>query len=305
MNSDRDRLLVFGMIVALGGMACNRALHTTPPQYERAESLLGIVAEFQRYRHADLYRFPYPRDLSGQNVFKATIVRLGNYQTVHPEKYGELIAFTRAQAYTRLGEYPTAIRMYEQAAAFGGDLAERARENARRLEEFRAATALPPQAENLAQFQAGLEKRIERCRQLAVRYDKTRPWGPLAQCEYEQAEVDLAEFLWANRQVIRDGPKRTLDLLEAIRERHRDSKNVFRHTLRLADWHHELATEYATLFPPERSLFVWETFERYTARAKSLYLEVAQSFGAEERTEAAGKLAALEALEHRVRNLNR
>lgn len=305
MNPYRYRFCLLAMAVALGAAACAPSLRTTPPQYEPAESLLGIVAEFQRYRHADLYRFAYPRDLSGQNVFKATLVRLSNYQTLNPDKYGELIAFTRGQAYARLGEYPTAARFYEEAEAFGGDLAKQAAENAARIEEFQRATALPAEAESLAQFHKALEQRIERCRQLASRYDKTRPWGSLALCDHEQAEVDLAEFIWANRQVIAEGAKRALDLLEDFRERHGDSKNVHRHTMRLGDWHCELATEYAALFPPERSLFVWENFEKWTAKAKSLYLEVSQSYGADERTEAAGKLAALEALEHRVRNLNR
>ena len=305
MNTNRTRLWVWAWPALLFSAACSRPLRTTPPQYQEAESLLGIVAEFQRYRHADLYRFPYPRDLSGQNVFKATLVRLSNYQTLYPNRYGELIAFTRGEAYTRLAEYSTAIRFCEEAAAAGGELQKRAAENAQRLKEFVQATALPSEAQSLSQFQKGLEERIERCRQLAERYDKTRPWGTLSWCEYEQAEADLAEFLWANRQVTRGGAERAVERLEAIRKRHSESKNVYQHTLRLGDWHLELATEYATLFPPERSMFDWENFERWTARAKSLYLEVAQSFGADERTEAAGKLAALEALEHRIRNENR
>jgi len=297
----RSLTLILGL---LGLVGCRSALPPTPAQFEPAESLLTVVSEFQRYRDADFYRFPYPRDVSGQNVFKSTLVRLSNYETLYPKKYGELIAFTRAQAYARLGDYETATRFCKEAQTYRGELADRAAEDERVLEEFRKATAMSRQAESLADFQKLLEERAGNCRQLVGRYSKP-PWQSLAQCEWEQAEVDLVEFLWANRQVIRDGPKRALDLLEAVRNRHRQSKNFYRHTMRLGDLAYEMATEYGNLFPPERGIFLWEEFERWAAKAKSHYLEVAQSFGAQERTEASAKLAALEALEHRVREWNR
>jgi len=304
MNVFRHRLLFLEIAASVVLVGCRAALPPTPPQFQPAESLLTIIAEFQRYRDADLYRFPYPRDVSGQNVFKSTLVRVSNYETLYPKKYGELIAFTRAQAYARLGDYETALRFCREAQTYRGDLAGRAAEDATVLEEFRKSTTLARQAESLTDFQKVLDERVERCRQLIGRYPKA-PWQSLAQCEWEQAEVDQAEFLWANRQVIRDGPKRALDLLEAIRTRHRQSKNFYRHTLRLGDFAYEMATEYVILFPPERGIFVCEEFERWIAKAKSDYLEVAQSFGAQERTEASAKLAALEAFEHRIRESNR
>ncbi len=295
---------VFPLAFAGLPLACRTPAPSAPPQYQPVESLLTIIAEFQRYRDADLYRFPYPKDVSGQNVFKATLVRLANYETLYPKKYGELIAYTRAQAYARLGEYETAEWFCKEAQAFRGDLADKCAEDLKTLAEFRTAVAYTRQAETLADFQKALEERIARCRSLVDGHPKQEPWRSLALCEWEQAEVDLAEFQWANRQVMRDGPKRAMDYLEALRSRHRQSKNFYRHTLRLGDWAYEMAEEYAILFPPERAAFLWEEFERWTARARSLYLEVAQSFGAAERIEAAARQAALEALEHRVRSLN-
>jgi len=283
-------------------VACRGAVRT-PPQYEPAESLLTIVAEFQRYRDADLYRFPYPRDVSGQNVFKSTLVRLGNYETLYPNKNADVIAYTRAQAYGRLGEYEQATSFCKLAAKLGVELAGRANQDLKALEDFRKTTAFARKAETLADLEKLLQERVQGCKQLVAPHS-AQPWLSLAQCEWEQAEVDLAEFLWANRQVIANGPKRALDLLEQIRTRHRQSKNFYRHTLRLGNWAHELAAEYAVVFPPERAQFLWDDFQRWVARAKSLYLEVGQSFGAQERSEAAAQLAALEALEFRVRDLN-
>jgi len=304
MTSRIPRLVLAVLASGVSGLSCRSAPTPTPPQYEPAENLLTIVAEFQRYRDADLYRFPYPRDVSGQNVFKATLVRLSNYQTLYPKKYGELIAYTRAQAYARLGDYETAIGFCKKAAAYKGDLAARAGRDLRILEDFRQASALPRKAQGLGAFRTALEQRVQRCRRLVERYPSP-PWHALAQIEYEQAEVDLAEFIWVNRQVIPDGPRQAFDLLEAIRKRHRESKNYYRHTMRLGDWAYETAAQYAVLFPPERAAFAWDEFERWAAKAKSYYLEVAQSFGAQERTEASAKLAALEALEHRIREMNR
>lgn len=304
MRAQLRLLPLAALVLLLCASACRRAPTPAPPQYEPAESLLSIVAEFQRYRYADLYRFPYPRDVSGQNVFKATLVRLRNYETLYGDRFAELIAYTRAQAYARLGDYETAARFCEKTRSCGGQLARRAAADARILEDFRRATEVARQAQELGDFQKSLEERVARCRRLVERY-KSEPWQSLARCEWEQAEVDLAEFIWANRQVIPNGTKRAIDMLEAIRERHKESKNFFRHTMRLGDWAYEVATEYAILFPPERAGFVWDEFERWAAKAKSHYLEVAQSFGAEERIEAAAKLSALEALEHRIRSLNR
>ena len=298
-------MFLLAVAAALAWAACagTRApRNATPPQFEPAESLLSIVAEFQRHRDADLYRFPYPRDVSDQNVFKATLVRLANYQTLNPGKFRDLVAFTRAQAYARLGEYETALRFCQEAQAAGGELGARAAEIRKTLEAFRNATRLPATIDSFAGFRRALETRSAQCRQLAGQLTR-EPWRSLAQCEWERAEVELAEFLWANRQVIPDGPTRAIEMLDALRKRHQQSKNFHRHTVRLGDWAAEMAAEYAALFPPERALFAWEDFERWTALAKSGYLEVAQSYGADERAEAAAKLAGVEAMEHRVRSL--
>lgn len=289
--------------------ACKGTMPSAPPQYKPAESLLSIVAEFQRYRDADLYRFYYPRDVSGQNVFKATVVRLGNYETLNPKKYTELIAFTRAMAYARLGDYATAARFCKQVESLGGELKDRASADLKIIEAFRQATTLAERAKTFSAFQQVLEERIRRCRELVDRYSKP-PWNSLAKCEWEQAEVDRVEFLWANRQILANGPAEAFDAMAELRNHHRESKNFYRHTLRLGDWAAEMASEYTILAPPERSLppdrvsFVWEDFERWTSMARTHYREVAQSYGAEERLEAIRKLAALEAFEHRIRQLH-
>src|SRR4051812_23711371 len=43
------------------------------PQYVTEEDLLKVVNEFQRVAAKDSYRFPLPKDVTGANVYKATL----------------------------------------------------------------------------------------------------------------------------------------------------------------------------------------------------------------------------------------
>jgi hypothetical protein len=67
---------------------------STNPEYVTEEDLLKIVTEFQRVSGKDSYRFPIPKDVTGANVYKATLTRLQDYEAKHPGAYPELIAFT-------------------------------------------------------------------------------------------------------------------------------------------------------------------------------------------------------------------
>src|SRR5438046_772325 len=68
---------------------------STNPQYVTEEDLLKVVTEFQRVSGKDSYRFSIPKDVTGANVYKATLIRLQDYEAKHPGAYPELIAFTR------------------------------------------------------------------------------------------------------------------------------------------------------------------------------------------------------------------
>jgi len=83
------------------------------PQYVTEEDLLKVVNEFQRAAAKDTYRFPIPKDVTGANVYKATLTRLQDYEAKHPGAYGEILAFTRGRAYEGLREYEKAIAQYQ------------------------------------------------------------------------------------------------------------------------------------------------------------------------------------------------
>ncbi|MBI3301916.1 MAG: hypothetical protein HYZ72_07550 [Deltaproteobacteria bacterium] len=83
------------------------------PQYVTEEDLLRVVTEFQRVAGKDTYRFPIPKDVTGANVYKATLTRLQDYEAKHSGAYLELLAFTRGRAYEGLREYEKAIAQYQ------------------------------------------------------------------------------------------------------------------------------------------------------------------------------------------------
>ncbi|MGH7927709.1 MAG: hypothetical protein ACREQV_07930, partial [Candidatus Binatia bacterium] len=59
---------------------------TAPPdvRYTPAGNLLDIIKDFQRLAREDTYRFPIPKDITGVNIMKATLLRLEDYDKKNP-----------------------------------------------------------------------------------------------------------------------------------------------------------------------------------------------------------------------------
>jgi hypothetical protein len=88
------------MIAAVSGAGCSR---TVSPEirYIPTGDLLDIVKDFQRLAREDTYRFPIPKDVTGVNIMKATLVRLDDYEK-KPGKFTDIIQFNKALALERL-----------------------------------------------------------------------------------------------------------------------------------------------------------------------------------------------------------
>jgi hypothetical protein len=63
------------IIAVFSGGGCSRTVNPEI-RYVPAGDLLDIVKEFQRLAREDTYRFPIPKDVTGVNIMKATLVRL-------------------------------------------------------------------------------------------------------------------------------------------------------------------------------------------------------------------------------------
>lgn len=279
-------------------LACRTA--PTPPEWQPHESLLTIVAELELHRDDDIYRFGQPRDATGQNVFRASIVRLENWQAQWPNRLRDVVLFAKALAYERLGEFETARGLFEEVARMETALAPAAREHLEPMARFAELAAFEPQGETLSLFLLDLDQHVDAWRREAARRRGT-PWEAIAAVAWEQAEMQRAEILREARFSLRDGDERYRRACEDLIAHHGESHRVHRHHLRLGDFHRELAERLVIFSPPGQTAFDLATFEALVGAARSLYLRVERADGFREKREARARLAALEEFAERVR----
>jgi hypothetical protein len=86
--------LLAGCLAVVPGLC---AAETRDGQYAPYENLIEVLADFARHLHDDLYRFPPPSDLTGGNLFAATLTRLENFRTLHPTDMPDVVTFAKAE----------------------------------------------------------------------------------------------------------------------------------------------------------------------------------------------------------------
>jgi tetratricopeptide (TPR) repeat protein len=287
------------LLAALGLSGCRTS--GAALRYETQESFMQIIQGFAAHDDADLYRFPPPVDLSGQNVFKATLVRLANYQELYPESNRDVIDFCRAGCYERLGEYGEARIHYARAIAADSELEPRARTRMALLDEFLELKERRPQAQNLGELIDEQEAQATGWRQLATSpILLLKPYESLALIELEDAELLVAETIWNYRNAMDNGTQRAIQRLEAIIEDHAASRRVDDHIVRLGRWWEQLAREYVALYPPSRARFQQELFAHFIDQAREQYRRVVNAYGSPWRDEAVAALETLEEFNKRV-----
>jgi hypothetical protein len=253
-----------------------------------------MVADLQAHLDEDIYRFGYPRDLTGQNLFKSTIVRLINYRNLYPGQFSDVVNFSLAQCYERLGNLEKAIQHYDAVRLFDeSPLAELARQNLQIITEFLSALRKNLQTENLSDYILDIESRIATLDELKIKYHGTF-YEILALLEKEQLLVQLALILKESRYAIPDGTQRAIDAFQLLIDENPQSIRKYQHRLQLADFYYELASEYATFNQPQRGDFFALTFDNFVDLAINIYYEVAQADGYLEKNEAKFKLLAIQ-----------
>jgi hypothetical protein len=93
------------IIAVFSATGCSSRTATPELRYVPAGDLLDIVKDFQRLAREDTYRFPIPKDVTGVNIMKATLVRLEDYEKKNPGKFTDIVQFNKALALERLREY--------------------------------------------------------------------------------------------------------------------------------------------------------------------------------------------------------
>lgn len=301
----RSRLLGFFLaaitLLALGGCA---ARGVPEARYLPAGDLLDIVKDFQRLARDDLYRFPIPKDPSGVNIMKATLIRLQDYENQHPGQQADIVHFTKAMAYERLREYDQAIAEYRTVAKSDGRLGVEAEKNLETLEAFQRTLKKPLSADNPLAYIKGLDDKVEAWNAI-VRQHQGTAYEYLARIEEEKIDRAKVAFVELNRYRIKDGNSLVILGYSQLITKHRQSKNLHRYLLDFGDFYARVAREYALQNDPEGLTFDLETFNQFAKSALKLYMEVAQVDGVMEKIEAEGKIEAMRGLMEKMRRLNR
>jgi hypothetical protein len=291
------------VLFSLSGSGCSSRT-ASDPRYVPAGDLLDIVKDFQRLMKEDTYRFPIPKDVTGVNIMKATLVRLEDYEKKNPGKFTDIIQYNKAVALERLREYDQALAYYRKAAETGGRLGTEAVKNAEALEAFQRILEKPLPSEDPFKYIEGLDEKVAAWNQLIQKY-RGSPYEYLARVEEERIDRAKVAFVEANRYRLKEGSQIVILGYSQLVTKHRQSKNIYRFLIDFGDFYALLAKEYASQYDPEGLTFDFKVFEQFAKSALKLYSEVAQVDGIVEKIEAQGKVEAMRGFLEKITRLNR
>jgi len=246
--------------------------------YSPHETLLSIVNDYQLFQGVDPYRQPFSQDLTGQNVARATLVRLANYEDLYPGRFTPEIEMIRGRALADLGDYGGAKAHFLRCADFDTPMRAAAREQAGAAADYEGIFARTVDMQNLESHLADRERQIADFQALADQYRGTR-WEALARIERETLEMSRAELLDANQFAISAGANRAREAFEQLVRDHPESRRALSHALRLARFHLDQARLLERLQDPERGRFDWSSFSSHLEIALDILHRVSQADG--------------------------
>jgi len=265
-----------------------------------AENLILIVADIQRHLNDDVYRFPYPQDVNGQNVFRAAIVQLSNYEKLYPGRNEDIVAMSKAQAYERMCAFKEAGLHYEKALKTADESMKKLAEKGfERCKEFSAIVDRELNQSALRVFEDDTKVQIEDLGNLADKYSST-PYQCLALLEQERTQMGLAEFYSMFRFMKPYTTDMALAQIKKNLQVNSESKLRYTHHLMLATLNYELAREYTVLHDPEGPEFNLKDFDSFANAARAELAIVEQADGYSEKQEGRALLTALEAFIERT-----
>jgi len=291
-------------VIGLGLAGCSG--RTAPPdaRYASAGNLLDIIKDFQRLAREDTYRFPIPKDITGANIMKATLLRPEDYEKKNPRQFSEVIQFNKALALERLREYAQAAVHYRKAAEIQGRLGTEATKNADIVVTFLRILDKPLSTEDPFKHMEGLDEKVGAWNELIQRHQGT-PYEYLARVEEERIDRAKVAFVEANRYRLKGGNQLVVLGYGQLVTKHRQSKNIHRFLLDFGDFYTILAKEYASQYDPEGMSFDFKAFDQLAKSALKLYAEVVQIDGILEKVEAQGKIEAMRGLVEKITRMNR
>jgi hypothetical protein len=291
-------------IICLSLTGCAGRTPAPDPRYAPAGDLLDIIKNFQRLAKEDTYRFPIPKDITGANVMKATLVQLEDYEKKNPGQFSDIILFNKGLALERLREYDQAVSCFRKVAETPGRLAAAAAKNVEALDSFQRILATPVAADDPFKYMGALDEKVGAWNALIQKHQGT-PYEFLARVEEERIDRAKVAFVEANRYRLKEGSQLVVLGYGQLVTKHRQSKNIYRFLLDFGDFYTILAKEYAYQYDPEGLSFDFQAFDQLSKSALKLYSEVAQVDGITEKIEAQGKIEATRGLVEKITRLNR
>jgi hypothetical protein len=280
-------------VLALALLPRSSPAGDAPGAYAPYEDLLEVLADLTWHLHDDTYRFPYPKDPTGHDLYRLALRRLEHWEKRYPGRLRDVTTFARAEALERLGEYAAAADLYRQVTTMASPLSDRAREGATRANVFVDAAARSESGADLDATLAALRAKLDAWAKVVHLYEKT-PYEPAALVEEERLERLTARLVVENRRALNDGPESAERALRFLIEKHADSKELPRHILHLADLYADLARDYVS--DHVRPLaFDADEFTRRADRALDTYRKVSTWDGSREKPEAQARFAAFDA----------
>ena len=305
-NSRRARYFIGGIlafaIISFAG--CSSSTATPETRYAPAGDLLDIVKDFQRLAKEDTYRFPIPKDVTGINIMKASLVRLDDYERKNRGQFTDIVQFNKAAALERLREYDQAAALYRKVAETDGRLGAEAAKNAEALDEFLRIFDRAVPADDPFKYIAGLDEKVAAWNQLMQKHKGT-PYEFLARVEEERIDRAKVAFVEANRYRLKEGSQLTIVGYSQLVTKHRQSKNLYRYLIDFGDFYMRLAKEYTSQYDPEGLAFDSKVLDQFVKSALKLYAEVVQVDGIMEKIEAQGKIEAARGFLEKITRLNR
>ena len=283
---------------------CSSRTAAPEPRYAPAGDLLDIVKDFQRLAKEDTYRFAIPKDVTGVNIMKATLVRLDDYERKNPGQYGDIVQFNKALALERLREYDQAAALYRKVADIGGRLGGEAAKNAEIVDNFLRIFDRTIASDDPFKYIAGLDDKVAAWNGLIKKHQGMH-YEFLARIEEERIDRAKVAFVEANRARLKEGNQLVIVGYSQLVTKHQPSKNIQRYLLDFGDFYLLLAKDYASQYDPEGLAFDFKAFEQFIKSALKLYSEVAQVDGVVEKIEAQAKIEATRGYLEKMTRLNR
>ena len=284
--------------------ACSSGAPTPEQRYAPAGGLLDIIKDFQRLAKEDTYRFAIPKDVTGINIMKATLVRLEDYERKNQGQFTDIVQYNKAMALERLREYSQAAALYHKIAEGDGRLGGEAAKNAEILDDFLRIFERAIPADDPFNYIAGLDEKVAAWNGLIQKHQGT-PYEFLARVEEERIDRAKVAFVEANRARLNEGNQLVIVGYSQLITKHRASKNIQRYLIDFGDFYVRLAKDYASQYDPEGLAFDFKMFDQFIKSGLKLYSEVAQIDGVVEKLEAQGKIEATRGFFEKITRLNR